>query len=205
MRKQGDLLDDITCAAPQQHPVRIRRRDAIHYNRPGVRYEHAVDEFEDAALAGTAPADENDGFSLLDDEADVPEDRLPAACERDLRELDHGWTVTHRHIVCDIGRGGVLMADPNTPNQNANKEKAEGSRWSAEQSSATRAADRNDIAGNYADENGDNAGGITNRPLDQEVGNQQSLPKRGMNRNESRNSDPDTESEMDREEGRSER
>ena len=97
------------------------------------------------------------------------------------------------------------MADPNTPNQNANKEKAEGNRWSAEQSSATRAADRNEIAGNYADENGDNAGGITNRPLDQEVGNQQSLPKRGMNRNESRNSDPDSESERDREEGRSER
>jgi hypothetical protein len=97
------------------------------------------------------------------------------------------------------------MADPNTPNQNANKSKAEGDRRSAEQASATRAADRNDIAGNYSDENGDNAGGITNRPLDQEVDNQQALPKRGMDRNESRNSSPDSESEMDREEGRSER
>src|SRR5215210_6310431 len=98
----------------------------------------------------------------------------------------------------------VLMADPNAPNQNANKIKAEGDRWSAQQASATRAADRNDIAGNYADENGDNAGGITNRPLDQEVGNQQALPKRGMNRDESRNSDADSEAEADREEGRSE-
>jgi hypothetical protein len=97
------------------------------------------------------------------------------------------------------------MADSNTPNQNANKSKAEGDRRSAEQASATRAADRNDIASNYADENGDNAGGITNRPLDQEVGNQQSLPKRGMDREESRNSTADAESEMDREEGRSER
>jgi hypothetical protein len=97
------------------------------------------------------------------------------------------------------------MADPNTPNQNANKSKAEGDRWSAEQASASRAADRNDIAGNYSDENGDNAGGITNRPLDQEVDNQQALPKRGMDRNESRNSTADSEAEMDREEGRSER
>ena len=97
------------------------------------------------------------------------------------------------------------MADSNTPNQNANKSKAEGDREGARQSSATRAADRNDIASNYDDENGDNAGGITNRPLDQEVGNQQSLPKRGMDRNESRNTAPDAESDLDREEGRSER
>lgn len=97
------------------------------------------------------------------------------------------------------------MADPKSPNQNANKSKAEGDRGSAEQASASRAADRNDIAGNYSDENGDNAGGITNRPLDQEVDNQQALPKRGMGRNESRNSTAESEPEKDREEGRSER
>jgi hypothetical protein len=97
------------------------------------------------------------------------------------------------------------MADSNTPNQNANKSKAEGERWSAEQTSATRAADRNDIAGNYADENGDNAGGITNRPFDQEVDNQEALPHRGRSRDESGNRDEDSESEMEREERRSER
>lgn len=97
------------------------------------------------------------------------------------------------------------MADANTPNQTANKSKAEGDRWSAEQTSATRASERSDVAGNYADQNGDDAGGITNRSYDEEVDNQESLPDRGMSREESRNREVDSESEMDRESRRSER
>ncbi len=49
-----------------------------------------------------------------------------------------------------------------TPNQAANKEKAEGSRETVEQSQENT-----------------NAGGITNRPLSQETGNQERVPKRG--------------------------
>jgi hypothetical protein len=89
---------------------------------------------------------------------------------------------------------------------NANRDKAEGDRGSVSDSSATRAAERSDVSRNYADENGDNAGGITNRPLDEEVDNQESLPPRGRSREETRNLSEDSgEPEMDREERRSER
>lgn len=88
----------------------------------------------------------------------------------------------------------------------ADRDKAEGDRSNAQDASATRAADRSDIGGNYADVNGDNAGGITNRPLDEEVDNQESLPQRGRSREETRNLSEDSgEPEMDREERRSER
>jgi hypothetical protein len=60
------------------------------------------------------------------------------------------------------------MADKDTPNRPANKDKAEGDRWSSEQ----------DVARTYEDD-GDDAGGITNRPLSEEIDNQNSLPDRG--------------------------
>lgn len=50
------------------------------------------------------------------------------------------------------------MADQNTPNDASRKDKAEGER---------------------PDEQ---AGGISNRPLDEEIGNQQSVPERGETR-----------------------
>jgi hypothetical protein len=97
------------------------------------------------------------------------------------------------------------VADNNTPNQNANKSKAEGDRWSSEQTSATKTAETNEVASNYKDTNDDNAGGITNRPFDEERDNQESLPPRGTSREESRNLGVGEEVEADREEGRSER
>ena len=97
------------------------------------------------------------------------------------------------------------MADQNTPNQNANKSKAEGERWSAEQSSATKTAENSDVASNYRDDDADNAGGITNRPFDEERDNQESLPQRGTSREESQNLGVGEEVERDREERRSER
>lgn len=97
------------------------------------------------------------------------------------------------------------MADNNTPNQNANKSKAEGDRWSPEEASATKAAERNDVAGNYDDTNADDAGGITNRPIGQERDNQEALPQRGTSRDESRNMGVGDEVEADREDGRAER
>ena len=96
------------------------------------------------------------------------------------------------------------MADTN-PNQNANKPKAEGERWSPEESSATKAAERNEVSANYDDRNDDDAGGITNRSFNEERDNQEALPTRGTGREESRNMGVGDEVEMDREERRSER
>ena len=53
------------------------------------------------------------------------------------------------------------MADTDRPNRQSNMEKAEGDRASAEQ---------------YNDQGGT---GITNRPIDEEISNQESVPERG--------------------------
>jgi hypothetical protein len=79
--------------------------------------------------------------------------------------------------------GGLFMADNTTPSRSANMEKAEGNRSTAEQN--IQESESSSGAG-YEDKNGDNAGGITNRPLDQEIDNQAELPHRGQSKNESR-------------------
>ena len=67
--------------------------------------------------------------------------------------------------------------DQDQPNQNANKEPAEGSRET--------------VGGNQDDvrqgQDRDNAGGITNRPLDREQQEQSELPPRGQAKDEERN------------------
>ena len=82
------------------------------------------------------------------------------------------------------------MADDTTPSRSANMEKAEGNRSTAEEN--IHESESSSGAG-YQDENGDNAGGITNRPLDQEVANQAALPQRGGNKPENRGETDDTE------------
>ena len=93
------------------------------------------------------------------------------------------------------------MADQDRPNQNANKSKAEGERWTSD-SDTVRNADRDENPERlYDDEDDDDAGGITNRPLSQEIGNQEALPARGTNRD--RTADPDAtqrEGDYDQEE-----
>ena len=61
------------------------------------------------------------------------------------------------------------MDDRNTPNQSANQTKAEGDRWDSNA----------DSAGSGGQEN---AGGITNRPLDEEDENQAAVPPRHESR-----------------------
>jgi hypothetical protein len=78
------------------------------------------------------------------------------------------------------------MADNNTPSRSANMEKAEGDRSTAEQNIKQS---ESGSGASYRDENGDNAGGITNRPLDQEIENQAELPNRGKSKDESRRSE----------------
>ncbi len=75
------------------------------------------------------------------------------------------------------------MADNDTPNRAANKEKAEGDRSTAEHNTAVPNSESSTDRG-YSDDDGDNAGGITNRPLDEEVENQNALPERGLSQAE---------------------
>jgi hypothetical protein len=68
------------------------------------------------------------------------------------------------------------MADKATPTR-TDMEKAEGDRPTAE---GNLSNSENSRGARYRDEDGDNAGGITNRPLDEEIDNQQALPQRGQ-------------------------
>ena len=80
------------------------------------------------------------------------------------------------------------MADQDRPNQNANKDKAEGERWRSEENTVAN-VDREHPESLYEGEDADDAGGITNRPLTEEIRNQQELPERGTNRDSRGNPD----------------
>lgn len=67
------------------------------------------------------------------------------------------------------------MTDKDTPNRPANNDKAEGERWSSEQD----VVPNSDSTSRGYENDRDNAGGITNRPLSEEIDNQNSLPDRG--------------------------
>jgi hypothetical protein len=77
------------------------------------------------------------------------------------------------------------MADNDTPTRAANKEKAEGDRSTAEYNGDVPNSESSTDRG-YEDRNRDNAGGITNRPLDEEVENQNALPERGLSQDDER-------------------
>ena len=64
--------------------------------------------------------------------------------------------------------------DRNTPKQAPSKSQAEGDRWSSEADTVER-VDRDAPRQNSRQD----AGGITNRPLHEEEGNQERLPDRG--------------------------
>jgi hypothetical protein len=67
------------------------------------------------------------------------------------------------------GRGDESMRNQDRPNQNANKEPAEGSRENVR-----------------SDEAGEQGGGITNRPLNREQQEQAQVPPRGQTKDEER-------------------
>lgn len=64
--------------------------------------------------------------------------------------------------------------DTDTPNRSANRDKAEGERWTSD-SDTVEVADRNA-------EGAEDTGGISNRPLSEETKRQESLPARNTNR-----------------------
>ena len=73
------------------------------------------------------------------------------------------------------------MDDTNTPNPSANKSKAEGDRWSSnadtvEQRDREQQGNQDRREGSAG---GPDAGGTTNRPLEEEEANQAAVPPRG--------------------------
>ena len=77
-------------------------------------------------------------------------------------------------------------------NDRMQRDKAEGDRSTAQQNSPGDEPGRK--PSERYDEGGSEAGGITNRPLDEEVENQDALPQRGL----SKDQDPDRTSDSDR-------
>jgi hypothetical protein len=77
------------------------------------------------------------------------------------------------------------MADTDTPNRAANNDKAEGDRSLVEQNPAIPNSESSTDR-KYNVGIGDNTGGITNRPLDEEVENQNALPDRGRSQDDER-------------------
>ena len=77
------------------------------------------------------------------------------------------------------------MADQNTSNPEKNRDKAEGDRRTVEDTLGAGQDERN------PEERYDGAtasgGGITNRPLDEEIENQEALPERGQAKDDSGN------------------
>ena len=61
------------------------------------------------------------------------------------------------------------MADKNTPKDASAKSKAEGDRWESDSEAVER----------YDETTGDEGGGITNRPLGEEIDSQEAVPPRG--------------------------
>jgi hypothetical protein len=76
------------------------------------------------------------------------------------------------------------MADNDTPNRAANKDKAEGERWKSEEGVIPNSESSTDRG--YSDDSGDDAGGITNRSIGEEVDNQNALPDRGRTQQDER-------------------
>jgi hypothetical protein len=77
------------------------------------------------------------------------------------------------------------MADNDTPTRAANKEKAEGDRSTAQHNADVPNSESSTDRG-YRDANRDHAGGITNRPIEEEAENQNALPERGLSQADER-------------------
>jgi hypothetical protein len=67
------------------------------------------------------------------------------------------------------------MANKDVPNDASAKSKAEGDRWESESDTVERYDET-------VDQSGEEGGGITNRPIGEEIENQASLPERGESR-----------------------
>ena len=73
------------------------------------------------------------------------------------------------------------MDEQRIPNQAANREQAEGSRETVNANTEGTSDERKrfDHSDTQSDQRDEQAGGITNRPLDEEIANQRGVPPRG--------------------------
>lgn len=71
-----------------------------------------------------------------------------------------------------------MTEDRNTPNQAANKSKAEGERWESDPNTM----ERHDRGSDEQMRDSGRGGGITNRPIGEEQANQDAVPDRGESR-----------------------
>jgi hypothetical protein len=72
------------------------------------------------------------------------------------------------------------MDEQRIPNQSANQEQAEGSRETVDANdSESEERDRFDNSDTQSGSRDEQAGGITNRPLEEEIANQREVPPRG--------------------------
>ena len=77
------------------------------------------------------------------------------------------------------------MADNDTPNRAASRDKAEGERWSSKDNVVPE-SDNSAGRANQDDDDKDDGGGISNRSIGEEVDNQNSLPARGQRQGDER-------------------
>jgi hypothetical protein len=92
------------------------------------------------------------------------------------------WQVTVRQRAGAADLEDSTMADKNTPNRAANMEKAEGDRWRSDDD-AVNPTDAERPGERYDSERG---AGISNRPVGEEIENQEALPERGLSQEDER-------------------
>ena len=88
VRKQPGVLDDVADGPAQLDRIPRCGRTAIDDHLAGLQLAQPVDEAQQRRLAGTAPADERDGFPCRDRDRDDMQHAAAAAARRDADELN---------------------------------------------------------------------------------------------------------------------
>src|SRR5207302_4387132 len=88
MREQPSILDDVTDPTPQPGDVHVRIRSPIHKDFTSRRRDQPIDELQGSRLSRTAAAQQYQGLSLEDLEAETAEHLRLAHAKRDISELD---------------------------------------------------------------------------------------------------------------------
>ena len=87
MREQPRILDDVTDPTPQPGDVHVRVRPPVDINFAGRRRDQTIDELQGSRLSRTAAAQQHQGLSLEDLEAETAEHLRLADAKRDISEL----------------------------------------------------------------------------------------------------------------------
>jgi len=93
VREEPDLLQHVARLPAQCRGIPLPRVASRDTHASAVRLEHAVDQFQDRALAGAAAADERQRLAARHREADAAQHLMRAAAEPHVVELDHPSTL----------------------------------------------------------------------------------------------------------------